>query len=71
MILDTRPTTAANNNSPKVCYQFFEAVVTEERTEWPERAKRERRWFTFAQAAAQLTQRPELSEALKRSTCKR
>lgn len=70
-ILDTRPVTAATNNQPKVSYQFFEAIVTEERAEWPEKAKRERKWFTFAQATTHLAQRPELTEALKRSTCKR
>jgi diphosphoinositol-polyphosphate diphosphatase len=72
VILDTRPTTpATNNNNPKVIYQFFEAVVTEQRSEWPEKAKRERKWFTFAEASELFAQRSELLEALKRSGCKK
>jgi diphosphoinositol-polyphosphate diphosphatase len=67
-ILDTRQTTAA---APKACYQFFEVCVVEARAEWPERAKRARQWFTFAEAVGHLSQRPELTEALKRSGLKR
>lgn len=67
-ILDTRQTSAA---APKACYQFFEACVEEQRTDWPEKAKRERKWFTYTEAIAQLSQRPELTEALKRSGLKR
>lgn len=70
-ILDKRPTSATTNNAPKAHYQFFEATVTEERDEWPEKAKRQRKWFTFAEATAHLEKRPELTEALNRSTCKR
>jgi diphosphoinositol-polyphosphate diphosphatase len=70
-ILDHRQASAQTPTAPKACYQFFEAIVTEARTEWPEKAKRERKWFTFAEAIQQLAQRPELTEALKRSTCKR
>lgn len=70
-IVDHRPTSAVSNNAPKALYQFFEAVVTEERAEWPEKAKRERKWFSFTQAAGLLAQRPELTEALKRSSCRR
>ena len=40
-------------------------------TDWPEKAKRERKWFTYTEAIAQLAQRPELTEALKRSGLKR
>ena len=68
MILDSRQTTAA---APKACYQFFEVCVEEQRTDWPEKAKRERKWFTYSEAIAQLSQRPELTEALKRSGLKR
>jgi diphosphoinositol-polyphosphate diphosphatase len=67
-ILDTRQTSAA---APKACYQFFEVCVTEMRNDWPERAKRERKWFTFNEAIAHLHQRAELTEALKRSGLKR
>ena len=67
-ILDNRPT---QNSAPKACYQFFEATVTEARAEWPEKAKRERRWFSYTDATAQLAQRPELTEALRRSGIRR
>jgi diphosphoinositol-polyphosphate diphosphatase len=70
-ILDHRQASAQTPTAPKACYQFFEAIVTEARAEWPEKAKRERKWFTFAEAIQQLAQRPELTEALRRSTCKR
>ena len=70
-IPDTRPTTAQTKNAPKASYQFFDAIVTEEKADWPEKSKRDRRWFTFAQASQLLQDRPELTEALKRSSLKR
>ncbi|KAK5944215.1 hypothetical protein PMZ80_003496 [Knufia obscura] len=70
-IPDLRPTSALSNSAPKASYQFFEAVVKEEKSNWPEKHKRTRQWYTFAQAAQQLAQRPELLEALKRSSLKR
>ncbi|KAK5087401.1 hypothetical protein LTR70_000274 [Exophiala xenobiotica] len=71
MIPDPRPTSALTKNAPKASYQFFEATVTEEKSNWPEKHKRTRQWYTFAQAAQLLAQRPELLEALKRSSLKR
>jgi len=71
MIPDLRPTSALTKNAPKASYQFFEATVTEEKSNWPEKHKRTRQWYTFAQAAQLLAQRPELLEALKRSSLKR
>ncbi len=70
-IPDTRPTSALTKNAPKASYQFFEVTVTEEAAKWPESDKRDRRWFTFTQAAHILRDRPELTEALKRSSIKR
>ncbi|KAK5096129.1 hypothetical protein LTS08_007735 [Lithohypha guttulata] len=71
MIPDIRPTNAVTKNAPKASYQFFEATVTEEKVNWPEKHKRSRAWYTFSQAAQLLAQRPELLEALKRSSMKR
>lgn len=52
-------------------YNFFQGTVTRELDDWPERHKRERQWFTFSQANEALANRPELQEALRRSTMKR
>lgn len=71
MIPDLRPASALSTSAPKASYQFFEATVTEERTNWPEKHKRTRQWYTFSQAAQLLAPRPELLEALKRSSLKR
>jgi diphosphoinositol-polyphosphate diphosphatase len=70
-IADTRPTTALTKNAPKASYQFFEATVTEEKAEWPEKHKRNRQWYSYAQAIQIMDQRPELLEALKRSSIKK
>lgn len=71
MIADLRPGNAVTKNAPKASYQFFEAIVTEEKSNWPEKHKRTRAWYTFAQATQLLATRPELLEALKRSSLKR
>ncbi len=52
-------------------YRFYEVTVTSEEPDWPEREKRERQWFTFAEAKELLKDRPELQTALERSTMKR
>jgi len=70
-IPDTRPTSQLTQHAPKASYQFFECSVTEERTQWPEMHKRARQWVVYAQAVQALTPRPELLEALKRSSIKR
>ena len=51
-------------------YSFYQATVLAEVDDWPERHKRERQWFTFAQAFEELATRPELQEALQRSKIK-
>ena len=70
-IPDNRPTSAVSKNAPKASYQFFEGIVTEERSDWPEKHKRDRRWYSYTQAKQLLVNRPELTEALVRSSVKR
>ena len=70
-IADNRPTTALTKHAPKAHYYFFEAIVTEEKADWPEKHKRSRQWYNYAQAAQLLATRPELLEALKRSSLKK
>lgn len=73
-ITESRPPKPSKNSSKdgsKALYRFYEATVTREETDWPERHKRERQWFTFKQAKEALATRPELQEALERSTMKR
>lgn len=54
--------------APKAAYQFFEATVDEVKEEWPEKHKRKRRWMGYKEAIVLLKDRPELSEALNRSS---
>ncbi|KAK5045883.1 hypothetical protein LTR84_008669 [Exophiala bonariae] len=70
-IPDTRPTGTVTKKAPKASYHFFEATVTEERSEWPEKYKRTRQWYVYSQAVQLLHSRPELLEALRRSSVKR
>lgn len=49
-------------------YYFYQATVLGELDDWPEADKRERKWFTYADALNALSKRPELQEALERST---
>ncbi|KAK2873705.1 hypothetical protein FQN49_002144 [Arthroderma sp. PD_2] len=59
------------SKAPRVLYQFFEVRVDREESQWPEMHKRKRQWVTYAQAAAALVGRPELLDALNRSSLKR
>lgn len=68
-IVETRPPKKAAKD--KALYRFYEATVLVESEDWPERHKRERRWMTFAQAKEALAARPELLDALNRSTMRR
>jgi len=70
-IPDSRPSSQQTQYAPKASYQFYECSVTEERAQWPEMHKRARQWVAYAQAVQALTPRPELLEALKRSSIKR
>ncbi|KAJ6096469.1 Nudix/MutT family protein [Penicillium sp. IBT 16267x] len=71
LIPDMRPNTLMTSNVPKASYQFFEVTVEKEEADWPERHKRQRKWVTYAQAAHALANRPELLEALNRSSLQR
>ncbi|KAL2008656.1 hypothetical protein VTN00DRAFT_6850 [Thermoascus crustaceus] len=71
MIPDMRPSALVTAHAPKASYQFFEVTVDREEAQWPEMHKRKRQWVTYAQAASALISRPELLEALNRSSLKR
>ncbi|KAK2671858.1 NUDIX hydrolase domain [Fusarium oxysporum f. sp. vasinfectum] len=62
---------APKSSKDRSRYHFFEGTVTSEYDDWPESHKRERQWFTFTQAWEALSTRPELQEALQRSTVNR
>ena len=55
----------------KSLYRFYEVTVTREEADWPEKHKRVRQWANFWEASEALKHRPELLEALKRSTIQR
>ena len=52
-------------------YRFYEVKVKEEKDTWPESHKRTRMWMSYAKAKDMLKERPELLEALERSSIKR
>jgi diphosphoinositol-polyphosphate diphosphatase len=70
-ITETRTAKQISKGAPKALYQFYEATVTKEESDWPEKHKRNRKWMSYTEAAEALKTRPELAEALKRSTVKR
>ncbi|KAI2632043.1 NUDIX hydrolase domain-like protein [Hypoxylon sp. NC1633] len=70
-VVDSRPPKKLSREAPKALYHFYEAVVLSEETNWPERHKRERQWFTYSQAKEALCDRPELLHALELSTMQR
>lgn len=51
-------------------FHMYELQIVQLEEEWPERAMRERRWATFAEARAELqrSKRPELVQALEASS---
>lgn len=57
--------------APAASYRFYEVKVKEEKASWPESHKRERQWMTYSRAKECLKERPELTEALERSSIKR
>ncbi|KAL9115122.1 MAG: hypothetical protein Q9227_000916 [Pyrenula ochraceoflavens] len=57
--------------APKALYQFFECSVKEQRDDWPEKSKRSRQWVRYSQAREAMRDRPELLEALDRSSIKK
>jgi len=62
---------APKTSKERSVYYFFQCTVLEESDDWPERHKRERKWFTYSAAHKALEARPELQEALERSTMNR
>lgn len=70
-VQDMRTPEQITAKAPKVLYQFFEVRVDREETQWPEMEKRKRQWITYNQAVSALVNRPELLEALNRSSVKR
>ena len=67
-IPDGRPQTQLTAHAPRASYRFFEASVDQEAQEWPEKHKRGRQWMKYTEAKAALANRPELAEALERSS---
>ncbi|KAI9832337.1 MAG: hypothetical protein M1826_002023 [Phylliscum demangeonii] len=52
----------------KASYHFFDVTVEKEAIVWPEVNKRTRKWLSYAEAVLAFQQRPELLEALNRSS---
>ena len=70
-IPDVRPASQLSTSAPKAIYQFYEVSVDKEESQWPEMHKRGRSWMGFQEAKQALAARPELTEALNRSSIKR
>ncbi|KAK4162235.1 NUDIX hydrolase domain-like protein [Cladorrhinum sp. PSN259] len=68
---EIKETNPRKKHKERSLYRFYEATVTSEELEWPEKEKRERKWFTFSEAKEILKDRPELQTALERSTMAR
>lgn len=71
LVDDKREPEETTPEAPKAAYRFFEAIVTEELTEWPEMKKRDRKWMSYTEAKDALQGRPELLAALDRCGIKR
>lgn len=54
--------------APRAAYHFFEATVEKMEDEFPEKEKRSRKWVCYEEAAKELRLRPELLDALERSS---
>lgn len=70
-IPDHRGPNELTPKAPKAMFQFFEVGVSKEETTWPEMHKRDRKWMSYCEARDALAARPELLEALNRSTIAR
>ncbi|KAL3233202.1 Diphosphoinositol polyphosphate phosphohydrolase DDP1 [Nakaseomyces bracarensis] len=59
-----------NKHPPRSEFHFYEMIVEEVADNFPEEAKRDRKWFTYSDAKQNLlnAKRPELLEALNRSS---
>ncbi|QIW96775.1 hypothetical protein AMS68_002293 [Peltaster fructicola] len=58
-------------HAPRAQYRFFQVKVTREADQWPESHKRARQWMSYQEARELLKERPELLEALERSSVRR
>ena len=67
-IYDYRKPDEMTTYAPKAKYQFYEASVEEEKSEWPEQKKRDRKWMRYTEAKEALKDRPELLEVLEKSS---
>lgn len=67
-IPEMRPAAQLSASAPKALYQFYQVTVEREAAQWPEQHKRGRQWMTYQQAKHALAARPELMEALNRSS---
>jgi diphosphoinositol-polyphosphate diphosphatase len=67
-IPDQRPANQLTSHAPKAMFQFYEVSVEKEASQWPEKHKRGRQWMSYTEAREALTPRPELLEALNRSS---
>ena len=70
-IPEMRPPQQLTPQAPKALYQFYEVRVDREEAKYPEASKRARQWMSYAQAKQALAARPELMEALNRSSIRR
>lgn len=71
LIPERRKAEQLSATAPRASYQFYEAVVEAQHSQWPEMNKRSRQWMTYSQATQALKDRPELLEALSRCTMHR
>ena len=67
-IPDKRPPEQLTAHAPKAIFQFYEVSVEKEATQWPEKNKRGRQWMSYQEAKDALTSRPELLDALNKSS---
>ncbi|KAL9074250.1 MAG: hypothetical protein Q9161_002444 [Pseudevernia consocians] len=67
-IPDKRPPEQLTAHAPKAIFQFYEASVEKEATQWPEKHKRGRQWMSYQEAKDALAPRPELLDALNKSS---
>lgn len=67
-IPDKRGPHQLSTDAPRAMFQFFEVSVQKEETKWPEMDKRGRKWMSYTEAKEALAARPELFEALNRSS---
>ena len=70
-IPEMRSAQQLTKDAPKALYQFYEVAVDREAAQWPEQHKRGRQWMSYQQAKQALAARPELMEALNRSSIMR